>query len=382
MFPHSFNPVAGIFVYNQLQALKNLGVEFRVIVPSPFFPGYFRWHKFRKLSNKTEPFHVYYLPTFLFPAGFFFSTQGFFYRRSLVPFIKSINSHFNFDLIHAHTIFPDAYACVALKNVFRRPLVSTVHGSDLLVYPNYNRWVHRFVGQALQESELVIASSRKLAASVRSFIKEKEPVVIPNGYDPNLFYPKPPKPYVTTDEVVRMLYLGNLVPVKGVEYLLQALAKVLKTGYNVQLDLVGDGYLKKQLQSQVYQLKIQAQVKFCGRVPQKKVPEWINRAAVVVLPSLSEGFGCALLEAMACKKPVIGSAVGGIKELIVDGVNGLLVPPRDVLKLTAAIACLVQNPALRSKMGKAAYAYAQKNTWEKSAKKLLEQYTVTRMKST
>jgi glycosyltransferase involved in cell wall biosynthesis len=150
--------------------------------------------------------------------------------------------------------------------------------------------------------------------------------------------------------------VGNLFPRKGYEFLLEALTEIRKTIPNVHCVIVGegdDGY-HKQLMNLVNERDLNSVVTFAGF--QSNVLEYMADFDVVVLPSILEGFGIVLLEAMAMGKPVVASRVGGIPEAVEDSVTGILVPPANSRKLAEALVVLLENSTLRQSMGEAGRA--------------------------
>ena len=147
--------------------------------------------------------------------------------------------------------------------------------------------------------------------------------------------------------------LGRLHSQKGFSDLLTALAQVRRRIPSVRLFLAGDGELRADLEAQSRSLGLSEAVTFAG--VRTDVPEILAALDVFVLPSLWEGMPNAVLEAMAAGLPVVATAVGGIPEVVVDGVTGLLVPPRDPDGLAQAIECLLRDPGLRRKMGQAGW---------------------------
>ncbi|HOJ51817.1 MAG TPA: glycosyltransferase family 4 protein [Syntrophales bacterium] len=143
--------------------------------------------------------------------------------------------------------------------------------------------------------------------------------------------------------------VGRLTQVKGHRYLLNAYARYLGRGGKGTCVMVGEGELRKELTEQAQQLGIEKLVRFLGWRPD--VAPVMKAFDVFVLPSLNEGMGKVVVEAMACGLPVIASNVGGIKDLIVHGENGLLVPPTDEESLAEAIMLLYRKPHLRKEMG-------------------------------
>jgi glycosyltransferase involved in cell wall biosynthesis len=187
--------------------------------------------------------------------------------------------------------------------------------------------------------------------------------VVPNGFDPQRFRPTGPR-----RRGDYLLFVGRLVPYKGLEVLLRALAKARITA---PLLVVGDGPLLPQLRQQARRLGLDAH--FLGHVPDQELPALYRGARLTLLPSINrqEAFGIALVESMACGTPVVASALPGVEE--VARVGGLVAPPGDVDALAAQIKAalepgrLVNGPALAAKVG-ALYS------WDAVTDRLLEVY--------
>ncbi|MFA4911536.1 MAG: glycosyltransferase family 4 protein, partial [Desulfobacteria bacterium] len=150
-----------------------------------------------------------------------------------------------------------------------------------------------------------------------------------------------------TDSIVGTV--GRLVEIKGHRYLLDAACLVLNKMPNTTFLLIGDGYLMTELISHTYALGIENKVIFAGW--RSDVPQLINTFDIFVLPSLNEGMGRVLVEAMAMGKPIVASDIGGIPDLVKDGANGILFPPRDVDAMAKGILKLLLDRELRRKMG-------------------------------
>jgi glycosyltransferase involved in cell wall biosynthesis len=221
------------------------------------------------------------------------------------------------DLVHAHWLQSVAPAVVA-----GRPIVVTLHGSDVELArraPAVARPLLRRAGVVIAVSEALAAEARRLGASdVR---------VIPNG----IHLPAEVGEETHPPEV---LFVGRLSPEKGVEELLAAAG-------GLNLVVVGDGPLRPHVPAAL------------GFLPRPEVERRYARAAVVVCPSRREGFGLACAEAMAHGRPVVASAVGGLRELVVDGETGLLVPPGDPKALREALDRLLADRDLRRRLGEA-----------------------------
>lgn len=160
-----------------------------------------------------------------------------------------------------------------------------------------------------------------------------------------------------------ILYAGVLTPLKGVHHLVTAYARLTRDFPQARLILVGRQENKAyadQLRTQIQRLGLDGQVQFVGQVSQAELATWMSQACVSVLPSLSEGLGRVVVEAMAARTPVIGSRVGGIPQMIEDGVTGFLVQPRDESGLTEKLRWVLEHPVRARKMGDIAHAFARR----------------------
>lgn len=147
---------------------------------------------------------------------------------------------------------------------------------------------------------------------------------------------------------------------KGHSVLLDAIKKVIELGYNIELHLIGDGECRQSLESQALQLGIHQRVVFHGALDHNQIWSWLQVSDIFVHPSFSESLGLAIVEAMACRLPVIAARTGGVPSLVEHNVSGLLVEPGNMDDLARAIQILIDNPGLRERMGMAAYqAYLQ-----------------------
>lgn len=143
--------------------------------------------------------------------------------------------------------------------------------------------------------------------------------------------------------------VGRLTDVKGHTFLIRAVARIHRQGRKISLIIVGDGELRQVLEEEARRLGIGDNIVFAGW--RRNVPVWLALLDIFVFPSLNEGMGKAIVEAMAVGKPVIASATGGILDLVDHGVNGLLVPPGDEEALARAIMHLLDEPGLAQVMG-------------------------------
>jgi len=142
---------------------------------------------------------------------------------------------------------------------------------------------------------------------------------------------------------------GRLTPVKGPEYFIQAAEEITAVRQDIWFVFLGDGELRDQLEAMVEQLGLKENVKFLGW--RQDVADVMSVFDIFVLPSLNEGMGRVLIEAMVLGKPIVASNIGGIPDLVIDGENGFLFPVGDVGALADGINRLIQSPGMRKKMG-------------------------------
>jgi glycogen(starch) synthase len=282
------------------------------------------------------------------------------------------------DLVHVHC--GEDLAVLPLARLAARhhgcPLVATVHLSvrhglrpvaprGVLLRAaggTVERWL-------LPAADAVIALTPSTARQLRADgIPAGRVHVIPPGYDPALFaraaadpFPGLPRP--------RVAYLGRLAPQKDVGTLLEAFA-YLPSG--TRLLLVGDGPDRAALQRRAQ--RFGSRVHFAGFVPHAAVPAVLQHVDLLVLPSLYEDLSSALIEAMAAGLPVVATRVGGTADLVHNGVNGLLVAPRDPAALAAAISRILADPATAARLSAAARRTAAAYAWTDLARAVLDVY--------
>ena len=249
------------------------------------------------------------------------------------------------DLVHAHWLLTAAVARFAGK-----PFVVTLHGSGSagrFSDDELARRRPRLVRTLLRPAAAVICVSETLAASVRA--AGLNAVVIPNGVPI-------PAEVGAAAEPPEVLYVGRLSPEKNIDTLLAAVG-------DLNLVVAGDGPLRASVPNAL------------GAVPHAEVEKLLERASVVVAPCEREGFGLAAAEAMAFGRPVVAAAGGALLDLVSDGETGLLVPPRDVPAMRAAVERLLGDPELRERLGRAARAFARERFgWDGVIERTLEVY--------
>jgi glycosyltransferase involved in cell wall biosynthesis len=244
------------------------------------------------------------------------------------------------DLVHAHWTISGGAALLS-RWTHRKPLLLTVHGSDIFQVPRHpigaavTRSILRRVQRVTAVSEALKEATSALATPGETFDEKIE--VISNGIDLARFAPPSPDPrHARNDEPALILFAGFLIKRKGVRYLVEALSLLPPDVPRYRLVLMGEGPEEDALREQTIALGLADQVEFAGFQPQAVVGEWMRRARVFVLPSLEEGQGVVLLEALASGTPVIASDVDGMREVVAPEV-GKRVPPADPPALASAL---------------------------------------------
>ena len=247
-------------------------------------------------------------------------------------------------ILHTHLVHAEAYGLLAGAAAGVPVRFTTKHGFNEFREAPYFGLADRAVASL---AHVHIAISRGLARyleDVEGFDGESFEIVH-YGIDPD----GEPKPYAGRDR--RLLCVGRLIPIKGHIVLLRAFAAAKRDLPDLQLDIAGGGPLEPALKALAHELGVGGSVRFLGHV--SPIQAAIESAAVVVVPSMGEGFGMVALEAMERARPVIAAAIGGLGELVRDGETGLLVPPGEAEPLREAIVRLAGDLELARRMGEA-----------------------------
>jgi len=275
------------------------------------------------------------------------------------------------DIIHCQG-FISAVLGYLLSFASRKPFLGTEQ--SLGWGSGKSRWLR---GVVYRQARFCIASSSAVAEEFKKVgIPQKKIVVIPNGVDLSAFFPwekcercaglTPASP--AGRPRIRILSAGRLEKVKGHKYLLDAFGAVVNTAeFDPQLILVGDGSERANLEKQCKDLGIRNLVEFAGEVPHSELSHYYHKADVFIMPSLSEGFGIAALEAMACGVPVVASRTGGLVDIISEDA-GILVAAGDVSSIAEAIIKILKNP------GAYTSARAQEFSWDSIARRVGQLY--------
>jgi len=274
--------------------------------------------------------------------------------------LKDILKREKFDIVHAHHAFtPTSLMSIKFARKLGIPTVLTNHSiflansSDHLWTPmSYFLFPFRHY---INEAEKIIAVSKAAADFIEHFSRREKIVVIPNGVDVHRFtFVKSTVANGLPFSILKkptILYVGRLVYRKGIHVLLRSMPYILEAIPDTQLLIAGSGYMESFIRLLTKSLNLEDHIRLLGFVPEDELPSLYNLSDLFILPSIyAESFGITLLEAMASGTPIVASAIGGIPEVVENGVNGILFKKGDELDLANAVIRVLDDPALANEL--------------------------------
>lgn len=262
------------------------------------------------------------------------------------------------DILHAQSLLCGIPAVVAKKSL-KIPYVVWGQGSDIYLPDRFTRMTSKSI---LQNADAVLALTEDMKQKIRE-ICDKEISVVPNGIDLERF--KISSGDKKEGNAKAVIFIGRLHPVKGVQYLIEAMAIVRQQMPDVKLVIVGDGVERARLEKLAERLNLNDCIQFTGQVPQESIPRLMHQADVFALSSLSESFGIVNLEAMAAGLPIVATNVGGIPDIVEEGVNGYLVNAKNPEEIAERVVILLQDDEMREEISANNREKAESYTWDK-----------------
>ncbi len=334
-------------------------VRMEELVLSEVFRGFSRYRKRVRPEllkmGEVEPIRIYFRRNLLLNR---FTGQA---AQNLSNVLATASLP-KFDVVHAHTIFPDGLACALWLEGKTVPLVVTGHGSDIHSLSNSAKNV---LGPLFERADALVPVSRFLGDKLERLGAEAEKIFpLPNGFPGDQFSDVGP----LERDLNKIVFLGRLDDVKRVDLLIRAVALC---DSEIKLDIAGDGRRKKEYQTLVSQLGIGNRVRFLGMISRQEVPKLLAGAALLCLVSTKEGWPTVIFESLACGASVLATAVGGIPEALQDPKLGRIVPA-DITpeSLAEEIDSALQNKWDRQYMIKHAFQHS----WDKITDQLLILY--------
>lgn len=294
--------------------------------------------------------------------------------RSIGNYVSKLHDQERFDIIHGFFLTPAGYLAVMLSREIDVPAIVSIRGSDVELH-RYQPVLFGSVKWTLENASFVTSVAQTLLDSACSFADIKKKKVIRNAVDLNLFDDRDIDEIVSArggirnraflKKLMRKKSKGKIIigtasilrPQKGFSILIDAFETLQKRYPESHLLVVGDFADPEERRSWIKELKKRRMIRkvsITGRVPHSEVLSWMRLMDIFVLPSLYEGSPNAVLEAMACHRPVVVSAVDGVVDIIEDEIDGLLVPSGSSDCLCESLMRLVENQDLRERLGMAA----------------------------
>jgi glycosyltransferase involved in cell wall biosynthesis len=327
-----------------------------------------------------------------FSTDVLFPVDNWFFNRTLASTIERINA----DIYEVHTVSGYGLLKALRKKHVKKLVIHTIHGVLADEYAQSLRASSttlrsRFANLMMKQmatTEKETAENADLIVTVSEYSSKKtvefydiDPAKIriaPNGVDTQRFKPmgdlKNIRRQIGIENRLCVLFVGRLIPRKGLSYLFEAAKHVVKKIDNTVFLIVGEGPLRKYLVNYVNKTNLSEKFIFLGDVSEDQLPLIYNCADVFALPSIQEGQGIALLEAQSTAKPVVAFRVGGVPEAMLDGQSGILTKP-DSYEFSQSLLRLLSNSFVREEMGHKGREFVVKNfSWDYCAQRMLRVY--------
>lgn len=295
------------------------------------------------------------------------------YLTSLIQ-IKKMIRKFKPDIVHAHYV--SSFGLLGALS-FSHPLIISVWGSDIFSFPNYSLLHKLSVKYSLSKADKILSTSNIMAEETRKYCV-KDIVITPFGVDVEKFKPVKVKSIFSNSDFV----IGTIKKLEkkyGIIYLIKSFKILIEKypGRSFKLLITGEGFERENLENLTKELGIEDNVIFTGFISQEKIPDYFNMLDVCCIPSIedSESFGVSAIEASACGIPVVASRVGGLPEVVEDGITGFLVKKEDPYAIVEAIEKILNNEALKTELGRNGRAKIIKQyDWNDSVNKMVSIY--------
>lgn len=291
-------------------------------------------------------------------------------RSSYISYAKqAVNEaiKFNPDIIHLHYAGGFSFWGIKTKDI---PMIVSVWGSDIILPNNFIK--NLYIKKALKKANAITATSNYLKSKVIDYYPKisGKTEVIPFGV--NILHAPSDFPQFNS---IKICFTKALRSIYGPDTLLYAIAIVRNHITNLEVNLAGEGEMRKELEKIIKDENLANIVNLVGFIENSNIYEFIKKHHLLVMPSRQESFGVSVLEASAVGRPIIATDVGGISEVVINSKTGILVKPNDAEELAESIIKLCSEPSLMIQMGQAGHKFVRDNyDWDNSLDMMVELY--------
>jgi glycosyltransferase involved in cell wall biosynthesis len=367
MLNYEFPPIGGgagnahLYLLKQYTGKSDLKVDVLTSAPKPGFGV-------EKLAENIT----------IYKVGLHKKNLHFWRKQEVVEWLVKVRFHYrkmlrenDYDLVHAFFGFPTGWLCY--KSADKLPYIISLRGSDV---PGYNirlgldyKLLAGLFRRIWSGASAVVANSKGLQKLALQFMPDLDIKVIPNGIDTENFYPSE-KHNLT--KPLQVLTVCRLIERKRIDLLIKAVSLAKKSGFDIQLNIAGEGSLMGKLLGLTRTLGVAGNVNLMGRVPAEQMPQVYRDNDIFVMSSAHEGMSNAMLEAMASGLPIITTCCEGVEELI--GNNGIVVEKDEADEIATAIRKLASDEETYKKMSIAARKRCEQFSWKSVAENYLGCY--------
>ena len=378
-FPSPVGPSHGLFILDQLLALRDSGVESENIAATPWAPQLLAGvsDRFKSLTETPDResvaglavTHQRYLKA---PGRHLAATAGLSLAASLA---RRLNHFDDIDVIHAHGALPCGHAAYALSKLLGVPFVMTIHGepAQALLAGRFANLAYR---GALKNAFRVVLVGEPLRGHVLSLgVPKQNIVVVHNGVRRSDVATTPKARSRDLQSAFLLLSVSNLADNKGIVDNLRAMRMLLDKGHdNVRYVVIGEGSQLPELKELTSKLGLATHVRFLGQLGHDEAMRWMASCDVFSLPSWRESFGLVYLEAMLHGRPVIGISGQGPSQFVEHGKTGFLVEAHQPSQIADGISDLFATPARAQAIGDAGKnaAWSERWSWSRNAVEMAE----------